>query len=148
MAAVQYICAKVGMVYGCGLAGVIRGHYPRLLYPVVIALAVANTVNAGACPKCGAVQTDAGREKGQALKKQADLFAGITILVVCAPLFLCCLGIMFSPGKSSPPPKEPAGWDMDRLKVDVRDVVRDPNKTIFVPNDGGQPRVVPNPDGP
>ena len=46
MAAVQYICAKVAMVYGCGLAGVIKGHYRRLLYPVVIALLIANTINA------------------------------------------------------------------------------------------------------
>src|SRR5437764_33771 len=29
MAAVQYICAKIGMVYGCGLAGILRRHYPR-----------------------------------------------------------------------------------------------------------------------
>ena len=48
MAAVQYTCAKVAMVSGCGLGGVIRGHYPRLLYPVVIALAIANTINAAA----------------------------------------------------------------------------------------------------
>jgi NRAMP (natural resistance-associated macrophage protein)-like metal ion transporter len=48
MAAVQYVCAKVALVAGCGLAGVIRQHRPRLLYPVVIALAVANTINAAA----------------------------------------------------------------------------------------------------
>src|ERR1017187_4774068 len=49
MTAVQYICAKVGMVTGRGLAGVLKIHYSRrLLYPVVIGLAVANTINAGA----------------------------------------------------------------------------------------------------
>jgi NRAMP (natural resistance-associated macrophage protein)-like metal ion transporter len=49
MAAVQYICAKVGMVSGIGLAGVLRRHYGRrLLYPAVLALVVANTINAGA----------------------------------------------------------------------------------------------------
>ena len=48
MAAIQYICAKIGMVYGLGLAGVIREHYPRLLYPVVAALVIANTLNAAA----------------------------------------------------------------------------------------------------
>ena len=49
MAAVQFICAKVGMVTGKGLAGVLREHYStRLLYPAVFALLIANTINAGA----------------------------------------------------------------------------------------------------
>jgi NRAMP (natural resistance-associated macrophage protein)-like metal ion transporter len=49
MAVVQFICAKVGMVSGKGLAGVLREHYSRrILYPAVIALLVANTINAGA----------------------------------------------------------------------------------------------------
>src|SRR6185312_1536313 len=35
MAAVQYICAKIAMVSGRGLAAVLKAHYPRkLLYPV------------------------------------------------------------------------------------------------------------------
>ena len=46
--AVQFICAKIGLVTGKGLAGVLREHYPRALYPAVIALVVANTLNAGA----------------------------------------------------------------------------------------------------
>ena len=49
MASVQFICAKVGMVSGRGLAGVLRTNYPRwLLYPAVMLLVVANTINAGA----------------------------------------------------------------------------------------------------
>ena len=49
MAAMQFICAKVGMVTGRGLAGVLRRHYPRtMLYPAVAALVIANTINAGA----------------------------------------------------------------------------------------------------
>ena len=49
MAAMQFICAKIGMVSGEGLAGVLRRHYPRpLLYVAVLALIVANTINAGA----------------------------------------------------------------------------------------------------
>ncbi len=48
MASVQFICAKIGMVTGQGLAGVLRQHYSRkLLYPAVVALVVANTINAG-----------------------------------------------------------------------------------------------------
>jgi NRAMP (natural resistance-associated macrophage protein)-like metal ion transporter len=49
MAAIQFVCAKVGMVSGRGLAGVLRDRYPRwLLLPAVLLLVVANTINAGA----------------------------------------------------------------------------------------------------
>jgi len=49
MTAVQYICAKIGLVSGSGIATVLRQHYPRwLLKTVVIGLVVANTINAGA----------------------------------------------------------------------------------------------------
>jgi len=49
MATVQFICAKIGMVTGQGLAGVLKKHYPRwILIPAVIALLIANTFNAGA----------------------------------------------------------------------------------------------------
>jgi NRAMP (natural resistance-associated macrophage protein)-like metal ion transporter len=48
-AAMQFICAKVGMVSGRGLAGVLREHYPRwLLYPAIAGLVIANTINVGA----------------------------------------------------------------------------------------------------
>jgi NRAMP (natural resistance-associated macrophage protein)-like metal ion transporter len=48
MSAVQFICAKIGMVSGKGVAGVLREHYSRkLLYPVIFFLVVANVVNAG-----------------------------------------------------------------------------------------------------
>lgn len=48
MISVQYICAKIGLVNGRGLAGVLREHYPRwVLYPAVLTLLVANTINAG-----------------------------------------------------------------------------------------------------
>ena len=48
MAAIQYICAKVAMVTGMGLAGVLRRHTPRwVLYPMIGGLVVANTINAG-----------------------------------------------------------------------------------------------------
>jgi Mn2+/Fe2+ NRAMP family transporter len=48
MAAVQYVCAKIGLVTGQGLAGVIRKHRSRrVLVPVVLVLVAANAVNAG-----------------------------------------------------------------------------------------------------
>src|SRR5437879_11902581 len=44
MAGLQYICARVGLVSGMGLAGVLRRHYQRwLLYPAVVALPTPNT---------------------------------------------------------------------------------------------------------
>jgi NRAMP (natural resistance-associated macrophage protein)-like metal ion transporter len=49
MAAVQLVCARIGMVTGKGLAGVLRQHYPRwILYCAVTGLFVANTINVGA----------------------------------------------------------------------------------------------------
>ena len=48
MAVVQFVCAKIGLVTGRGLAGVLRHHYSRkLLYPAVLFLLIANTINAG-----------------------------------------------------------------------------------------------------
>ncbi|HTK26745.1 MAG TPA: Nramp family divalent metal transporter [Pyrinomonadaceae bacterium] len=48
MIVVQHICAKIGMVSGQGLAGVLKKFYSRwLLYPAVFGLIVANTINAG-----------------------------------------------------------------------------------------------------
>ncbi len=49
MVVVQHICAKIGMVSGRGLAGVLKRYYSKkLLYPVVMGLVIANTINAGA----------------------------------------------------------------------------------------------------
>jgi Mn2+/Fe2+ NRAMP family transporter len=50
MAAVQFICAKIGLVTGrLGLASVIRREYSRwVLYPAAYGLLIANTINIGA----------------------------------------------------------------------------------------------------
>ncbi len=49
MAAVQIMCARLGMVTGRGLAGVIRAQYPRkVLWGSCALLVIANTVNIGA----------------------------------------------------------------------------------------------------
>ncbi len=49
MIAVQYTCAKIGMVCGEGLAGVLKQFYSKKwLYPAVIGVVIANTINAGA----------------------------------------------------------------------------------------------------
>jgi NRAMP (natural resistance-associated macrophage protein)-like metal ion transporter len=49
MAAVQFTCAKIGMVSGTGLAAVLHERFPLpLVRAAVIALMLANTINAGA----------------------------------------------------------------------------------------------------
>ncbi|WP_158788286.1 NRAMP family divalent metal transporter [Granulicella sp. L46] len=49
MAAVQFMCAKLGMVTGCGLASVIRTRYPRwVLWLACSLVIVANIFNIGA----------------------------------------------------------------------------------------------------
>lgn len=49
MSTVQFLCAKIGLVTGKGLAGVLRERHPKwVLLTLVSALAIANTINAGA----------------------------------------------------------------------------------------------------
>jgi NRAMP (natural resistance-associated macrophage protein)-like metal ion transporter len=49
MAAVQEMCARIGLQTGEGLAHVVRRHYPRwVLYLCISLLLVANTINLGA----------------------------------------------------------------------------------------------------
>jgi NRAMP (natural resistance-associated macrophage protein)-like metal ion transporter len=80
MAAVQFICAKVGMVSGMGLAGVLRRHYPRpLLHAAVFGLVVANTINAGA---------DIG-----AIAAGINLLVPIPILWMIVPIALVILAL-------------------------------------------------------
>ncbi len=48
-AAVQEVCARIGLVTGHGLAAIIKHYYPRwVLYAVAFLLVVANTLNIGA----------------------------------------------------------------------------------------------------
>ena len=80
MASVQFICAKVGMVSGMGLAGVLRRHYPRpLLYLAVLGLLVANIINAGA---------DIG-----ASAAAINLLVPLPITWLVAPIALIILGL-------------------------------------------------------
>ena len=49
MTAVQFICAKTGMVAGEGLGNVLRRNFSKaVVYPAITALIIANTINAGA----------------------------------------------------------------------------------------------------
>lgn len=80
MTSVQYICGKVGLVSGLGLAGVLRRHYSRwLLYPVVLGLVIANTINAGA---------DMG-----AIAAAVNLLVPVPITTMVIPIALIILAI-------------------------------------------------------
>ncbi len=49
MAAIQLVCARIGLVTGLGLAGAVRNHYPRpLLFGACAMLLVANVFNIAA----------------------------------------------------------------------------------------------------
>ncbi len=48
-AAIQGMCARIGLVSGKGLAATIKQYYPKgVLYPIVVLLIFANTFNVGA----------------------------------------------------------------------------------------------------
>src|SRR6266498_172136 len=73
MAVVQFVCAKIALVTGRGLAGVLLHHYSRkLLYPAVLCLVIANTINAG---------TDIG-----AIAATINLIIPIPITVMIIPI--------------------------------------------------------------
>lgn len=75
MIVVQHICAKIGMCSGRGLAGVLRKYYPRwLLYPTVLGLVIANTINAGA--------------DIAAIAAAVNMFVAVPIAVLAIPIAL------------------------------------------------------------
>jgi NRAMP (natural resistance-associated macrophage protein)-like metal ion transporter len=90
MAAIQEISARLGRITGHGIAGNIRKHYSAwLLYPIVLLLLVANTINIGA--DIGAMG-DATRLliNGPAIL-YSILFAGvIVVLQVFGSYQRCC----------------------------------------------------------
>lgn len=82
MSAVQFTCAKIGLVSRKGLAGVLKDHYPRpFLYAAVFLLFFANTLNVGA--------------DISAVAAAINMFVPIPSLVsvVCVSIFLVALQI-------------------------------------------------------
>jgi NRAMP (natural resistance-associated macrophage protein)-like metal ion transporter len=78
MAAVQFICAKIGMVSGMGLSGVLRKYYPGwVAYSAISLLVIANTINAG---------TDIG-----AIAAAINLVVPIPALVLVVPIAVAIL---------------------------------------------------------
>ena len=80
MAVVQFICAKIGMVSGEGRGGVLRKNFSKkVVYPAVLALMVANTINAGA---------DIG-----AIAAAVNLLAPIPIGILIIPITVVILAV-------------------------------------------------------
>jgi NRAMP (natural resistance-associated macrophage protein)-like metal ion transporter len=80
MSSVQYTCAKIAMVSGRGLAGVLKVHYSKnLLYPAVLGLVIANSINAGA---------DIG-----AIAAGINLFVPVSVPVLAVPIALSILAL-------------------------------------------------------
>lgn len=48
MVVVQEMCARIGLVTGSGLAGIIKRKYSKSVYPIASLLLIANTINIGA----------------------------------------------------------------------------------------------------
>ncbi len=77
MAAVQLMCARLGMVTGLGLAGVIRRRYPPwLLWSACSLLGIANTIN---------IAADLG-----GMAAATTLVTGMPV-VICVPLYAVVL---------------------------------------------------------
>ncbi len=73
MVAVQEMCARIGMITGKGIAGVIKAHYPRKVLLIAVALlGVANIINIGA--DLGAM--------GQALSLVAPFPFGVSLIIL------------------------------------------------------------------
>src|ERR1700760_1465693 len=78
MAGVQLICARIGLVYGCGLAAVMRKSFPKkLVYLAIISLLIANTVNAAA--------------DMQAIAAGINMLVPIPIIVLILPIAIIIL---------------------------------------------------------
>jgi NRAMP (natural resistance-associated macrophage protein)-like metal ion transporter len=90
MAAIQEISARVGRITGRGIAGNMRRHYSRrLLYPMVMLLLVANTINIGA--DVGAMGDATRLLVGGPALLYSILFALLTILLeIFGSYSRCC----------------------------------------------------------
>ena len=82
MSVVQFLCAKIGMVSGMGLAAVLRKNYSRwLLYPAVAGVVIANTINAG---------TDIG-----AIGAGLNLFVPVRVSYTIVPISVVIIAVQF-----------------------------------------------------
>jgi NRAMP (natural resistance-associated macrophage protein)-like metal ion transporter len=81
MAAVQFMCARLGMVTGRGLAAVVRRRYPRwVLWGACLLLTVANVINIGA--DLGGMGGAVEMVTGVSSLIWTPIFAGVIVLLM------------------------------------------------------------------
>lgn len=86
MTAIQEMCARVGLVTGSGLAGIIKKQYSqKVVFPIVGLLLIANTINIGA--DIGAM--------GAATQLIIPQIPAI-LITLCFTAFILCTEIFFS----------------------------------------------------
>ncbi|HEY1683795.1 MAG TPA: divalent metal cation transporter [Tepidisphaeraceae bacterium] len=93
MVAIQEISARIGRISGHGIAGNIRRNYPAwLLYPIVVLLMIANTINVGA--DIGAMGDAAKLLVGGNALIYSALFAVLIVLVEIFGSYQRCCTIL------------------------------------------------------
>ena len=71
MVAIQQISARIGRITGKGIAGNLRGHYPKWLLQVIVALLfMANTINIGADLGAKPGADDPGRRRARRIRSR------------------------------------------------------------------------------
>ncbi len=87
MIAVQEMCARIGMVTGKGLAGVIKSHYPRTVLLIAVSLlGIANITNIGA--DLGAM--------GAAASLISPLSSGVSLILITIVTLVAVVLIPYS----------------------------------------------------
>jgi NRAMP (natural resistance-associated macrophage protein)-like metal ion transporter len=81
MTAVQLMCARLGLVTGLGLAGVIRRHYPRwVLWGACSLLIIANVINIAA--DLGGMAAATRMVTGAPVALMVPIFGGVIVLLL------------------------------------------------------------------
>ena len=85
MIAIQEMCARIGLVTGSGLAGIIKKRYSKKMgYPIISLLLVANTINIGA--DIGAMSASVKLVSPQVPIVIVTIL--FTTLIICAEIFI------------------------------------------------------------
>ncbi|MDE1769265.1 MAG: divalent metal cation transporter [Thaumarchaeota archaeon] len=85
MVVIQEMCARIGLVTGSGLAGIVKKRYSKnILYPIVSLLLIANTINIGA--DIGAMSASIKLVFPQLPIVIVTVF--FTVMIICTEIFV------------------------------------------------------------